>query len=152
MTLAPERIPAGAGAEVLHRNGNRVLYTDGSYDQGVAGWAVVENGSILLQDWSRGLTSNLAEGFAILGAVKLIGKKPQGIVVTDSLAWADCLNRGRTMKGKGHKSLLEDIYDHMNEDTYFHWVPGHSGDYGNELADMYAKQARLERISRRFRN
>lgn len=149
LTIAPERIHSLLGSS---SSGGRVLYTDGSYDQGVAGWAVVEDGSILLQDWSRGLTSNLAEGYAVLEAVKILGSRSYGTIVTDSMVWADCVNRRRTMKGKAHKVILEELYDRIHDGISIRWIAGHSGEYGNELADMYAKQARLDRISRGVKN
>lgn len=148
MTLTPQYVKATEAYNIVRRLGRRIMYADGSYNQGVSGWAVVENNELIYQNWSRGLTSNLAEGMAILEAFRIMDPTEFGIIVTDSRTWAECINGRKTMKGKETKEILQEIYSFFPTNIHIVWTKGHSGEVGNELADMYAKQARSDKVSK----
>lgn len=129
------------------RLGERFLYTDGSYNHGVSGWAVVELGVCILQDWSRGLTSNLAEGMAIQAALELLPTGP-ATIRSDSLAWVQALTVKGRMRGKPSKEVYSNCKDMLRPDIKLQWVPSHTGRYqGNELADEWARDARLNKVT-----
>ena len=145
MSLIPRYVSLG-NAQVVLKESMRVLYTDGSYDHGVAGWAVVENDACIHQGWKRGTTSNMAEGEAILAALKIIGLGT-AIIISDSLSWVTALSEGRSIKGKGAGEILSRSRALIHPGIKLHWVPSHTGLEGNELADSYAREARLLRSS-----
>lgn len=125
----------------------RVLYTDGSHNHGVSGWAIVEDMECIYQNWGRGLTSNIAEGLAILQALKIV-QGDKALILSDSLAWVKALTDLKPIKGKGAKEIYEQAAPLLHPNIQLRWVPSHT-DYlpGNELADEYASQARHCRIS-----
>lgn len=122
----------------------RVLYTDGSYDNGVAGWAVVENDECIHADWKQGITSNMAEGMGILSALRLVGNVP-ALIVSDSLSWVTMLTNRKAAKGKGTKDIFRQAEEFLSPLVSFEWVPGHSDIPGNELANAYAQSVREAR-------
>lgn len=143
MTLIPQYHIVDHNKTYVRRLGMRILFTDGSYDNGVSGWAVVEEEDCISQGWRRGGTSNLAEGEAILAALRAVGDSP-ALIFTDALAWVRAFNREGSFKKAEAKEVLShalDIY-HPTKHTV-EWIPSHTGRIlGNELADSYAKQAR----------
>lgn len=144
MTLLPQYIDLGNNRQEVVRFGRRVLYTDGSYDNGVAGWAVVENDACIHADWGRGMTSNMAEGMAILSALRLVGKSP-ALILSDSLSWVTMFTRRKPAKGKGTRDIFKQAEEFLSPLVSFEWVPGHSSIEGNELANAYAVDARVAR-------
>lgn len=125
---------------------SRTLYTDGSYDNGVAGWAVVEGETCIYQDWGLGIHSNLAEGLGILSALKILDGE-SGVIYSDSLCWVNAVNKRGKMKGEKSKVVLNESLDLLSSDIEVIWVPGHLGIPGNELVDSYAKEARTSKVS-----
>lgn len=147
MTLIPQYVSSGATKHAVMRLGMRVLYSDGSYDHGIAGWAVVEGDECLFQDWGFGVTSNMAEGMAVLEALKIAQGQP-AVIMSDSMAWVNSLNRKKPLKGKGSHSIFEEAVQLYTKDISLQWIPGHTDMIqGNQLADEYARQARHCRIS-----
>lgn len=137
------------GLRFLHpHTDSRTLYTDGSYDNGVAGWAVVEGNRCLHQDWGVGIHSNLAEGMGILSALQILGGSGPGVIYTDSLSWVHALNLRGKVKGEKSKMVLEEAMDRMSPQIQVLWIPGHSKIPGNELVDSYAKEARSAKVSK----
>lgn len=127
--------------------GERILYTDGSYNHGVSGWAVVESGICILQDWSRGLTSNLAEGMAIQAALELVVEGP-ALILSDSLAWVQALSVKGRMRGKPSKEVYTNCKDMLRPEVKLQWIPSHTDRFpGNALADEWARDARVNHIT-----
>lgn len=122
----------------------RTLYTDGSYDHGVAGWAVVENGECIFSDWGRGVTSNMAEGYAIIEALRIVGDA-RATIISDSQAWVNAITHTKRLRGKGSRMILDEALNLINPKINLRWIPSHSGYHGNELADSHAREARLVR-------
>lgn len=148
MSLVPRFVEAGSEFKSVQRYKSRVLYTDGSYDHGVAGWAVVEGTECIHQDWGRGITSNMAEGQAILAALRIAQGRP-ATILTDSRSWVTAITQSRRVKGKGAKDILEASLDLYHPHIELAWVPSHTGMIvGNELADSYAREARLSKLSK----
>lgn len=146
MTLTPQYTDLDQRKQV-RRYGERVLYTDGSYGQGVSGWAVVENGECVHQDWARGLTSNLAEGMAILAALGLV-QGGSALILSDSQGWVSALTNNKPIRGKGAKEIHEQAMELLHPLVSIQWIPAHTGNIpGNELADSMAKMARCCRLS-----
>ena len=145
MTLVPRFIEAGLSFRAVQRYQSRTLYTDGSYDNGVAGWAVVEDGECIHQDWGRGVTSNMAEGHALVAALRLVQGVP-ATILTDSQGWVAAITQSKRAKGKGAKEILDEALNLFHSQIELVWVPAHTGVIaGNELADSYAKEARLNK-------
>ena len=144
MTLIPQYLDLGRDRFEVKRFGRRVLYTDGSYDHGVAGWAVVENNECIHADWARGITSNMAEGMGILAALRLVKNSP-ALILSDSLSWVTMLTNRRPSKGKGTKDIFRQAEEFLSPLVEFEWVPGHSDVAGNELANSYAQDVRAAR-------
>lgn len=133
------------------RLGERILFTDGSYNHGVSGWAVVENGKCILQDWSRGLTSNLAEGMAIQAALELVTEGP-ALILSDSLAWVQALSVKGRMRGKPSKEVYNSCKEMLRPEVQLEWVPSHTGKVvGNEIADEWARDARMNKVTMRLK-
>lgn len=126
----------------------RVLWTDASYNHGISGWAVVEDDMCILQDWRRGLTSNLAEGIAIRDALHILGDN-QGAVLTDSMCWSEALAGRRRIKGRAPNTILEECSVLLRENrSRVYWVPSHTQVlHGNILADQCAKEARVGKLT-----
>lgn len=144
MSLTPQ---LGVNGEV-RRLFERTLYCDASHHQGAAGWAVVENEECVFQDWARGITSNLAEGMAVLEAYIHVRDSPSATIYTDSLSWASAVDRRRSIRGKESRNIFDQIMDIDRPGIRLRWIPGHTGLIkGNELADHYAKMARICRTS-----
>ena len=148
MTLIPQYFDVDHNKTYVRRLGMRYLFTDGSYDNGIAGWAVVEEEECIAQGWKRGVTSNLAEGEAIVAALRL-AYQDNAMIFTDSMGWVKALSKNSTFKRKETVYLLEEAFDLYHPKRHVvEWVPSHTGRIlGNELADSYAKQARLLKLS-----
>lgn len=143
MTLTPQFIVDG----VVKRLHSRSLFCDASHNQGVSGWAVVEGEECIHQDWAKGITSNLAEGMAVLDSIKLVGPDT-ATIFSDSMAWVSAVGNRKSIRGKGAREVFDEIMDHRHKGISLQWVPSHTGHIlGNELADSYAKMARMCRIS-----
>lgn len=122
----------------------RTLYTDGSYLNGVAGWAVVEDGKCVYSNWRRGVSSNLAEGYAIVEAMRIIGDST-ALIVSDSLAWVNAISKRRRIRGKGAKEILDEARELYHSGIDLQWIPSHTGLVpGNDLADAHACYARMK--------
>ena len=147
MTLIPRYALEFKTEKWVERLNTRVLYADGSYDHGVAGWAVVEGDQCLHQGWARGITSNMAEGKAILSALTLVGEG-SAVIFSDSMAWVNALNNNKNIKGKGAKEIMLEARNLLHPLISLKWIPAHTTVIqGNELADSYARHARLSKDS-----
>jgi len=138
-----------------------IIYTDGACkgNPGIGGWGVVlrsGNKEKLLKGGEKNTTNNRMEMTAVIEALKAL-KSPCLIeLFTDS----QYVNRGvnewlqnwkkanwRTASKAPVKNVdLWMILDQLiiNHDIRWHWVKGHSGDVGNELADQLANEGALE--------
>jgi ribonuclease HI len=138
-----------------------IIYTDGACkgNPGIGGWGVVlrsGNKEKLLKGGEKNTTNNRMEMTAVIEALKAL-KSPCLIeLFTDS----QYVNRGvnewlqnwkkanwRTASKAPVKNVdLWMILDQLiiNHDIRWHWVKGHSGDMGNELADQLANEGALE--------
>ena len=125
------------------------VYTDASYDHGVAGWAVVRDGECILQDWSRGLTSNLAEGRAILDALKLLKKTSMNIEIrSDSSSWVSSLNTRKPVRGRANRTIYDEAVSLLRPNILLNWIPGHRDEYPEHIfCDELAGQARIHKIT-----
>lgn len=108
---------------------------------------MVEGEECIFQDWARGITSNLAEGYAVLAALHQAGTG-HATIFTDSMAWVSAVERRKSIKGKGAQEVFDEIMDTHHKGISLQWVPSHTGRIlGNELADSYAKMARLCKLT-----
>ncbi len=138
-----------------------IIYTDGACkgNPGTGGWGVVlrsGNKEKLLKGGEKNTTNNRMEMTAVIEALKAL-KSPCLIeLFTDS----QYVNRGvnewlqnwkksnwRTASKAPVKNVdLWVILDQLiiTHEIRWHWVKGHSGDLGNELADQLANEGALE--------
>lgn len=135
-----------------------VYHTDGSAspNPGPGGFSVILDGkpAVLGGEPSGEQTTNIRmEGFAIIAALKHADGQPCEIY-TDSEFWIKVITiwsipweaNGWNKKG-GIKNLdivQEACALYKVSQAKLVWVRGHMGDPGNELADHWANQARLQ--------
>lgn len=140
----------------------RTYYTDGSAspNPGPGGFAVIlENDPVILGGEPDGsITTNIRmEGFAIMAALKHADGEPCEIY-TDSEFWINVITKwsqaweknGWKKKGGEIKNLdiVREVCPlYRNSHATLIWVRGHNNDPGNELADHWANQARLQRLA-----
>lgn len=138
-------------------------YTDGSAspNPGPGGFAVIrEMQPAVLGGDPNGLeTTNIRmEGFAIIAALKDAAGQPCQIY-TDSEFWINVITKwapGWAAKGWRKKSgpiknldIVQEVYPlYQQSKAKLTWVRGHEGDPGNELADHWANQARLQNLTK----
>jgi len=138
-----------------------IIYTDGACkgNPGTGGWGVVLRSGTnekRLKGGEKNTTNNRMEMTAVIEALKAI-KFPCVIeLFTDS----QYVNRGvnewlQNWKKSGWKTASKapvknvDLWIILDEllgthQIHWHWVKGHSGDPGNELADQLANEGALE--------
>lgn len=137
-----------------------IYFTDGSAspNPGPGGFAVILEGkpAVLGTEPGGGETTNIRmEGFAILAALKHSAARPCEIY-TDSEFWINVITKwSLTWEKNGWKKKGGEIknLDIVREvcslfrasQARLVWVRGHIGHEGNELADHWANQARLQR-------
>ena len=135
-----------------------IIYTDGSFNQGLCGFGVViitSDGSKIIAYgkvpdtvFTNGPTNNVAELYALYVGLSLV----QGDVViyTDSQYSIGALTTyingwiKSGWKGVANRNLIEGTYSLMQgRDVKLHYVPAHSGCELNEECDRLADQGRL---------
>ena len=139
-----------------------IYHTDGSAspNPGPGGYAVILDGqpAVLGSEPSGEDTTNIRmEGFAIIAALKHADGQPCEIY-TDSEFWINVITKwsltweasGWQKKG-GIKNLdivREACELYKSSQAKLVWVRGHNNDPGNELADHWANQARLQHLEK----
>jgi ribonuclease HI len=147
----------------------RTYYTDGSAspNPGPGGFAVILDGKAVVLgsepagsgvDWRR--TTNIRmEGYAILAALKHAAENAPGeqcSIYSDSEFWINVITKwsltweknGWKKKGGEIKNLdiVRDVCPlYRSSNAELVWVRGHNNDPGNELADLWANEARKQR-------
>ncbi|MBR73013.1 MAG: ribonuclease HI [Rhodospirillaceae bacterium] len=135
-----------------------VIYTDGACrgNPGPGGWGVVldyKGHKKTLYGNEKDTTNNRMELTAAIKALEALKKPSKVEVFTDSKYVQDGItvwiskwkqNNWRTSARKPVKNL--DLWKRLESalalhDVNWHWVKGHSGNLGNEEADMIAQKA-----------
>lgn len=138
-----------------------VYYTDGSAspNPGPGGFAVIkDNQPYIIGGEPGNITTNIRmEGLAIKAAlIDAGGHECQ--IFTDSEFWINVITKwaagwqakGWKKKGGDIKNLdiVQEVYPlYVHSRATLIWVRGHEGDYGNELADLWANKAREQGLS-----
>jgi len=138
-----------------------IYYTDGSCEPnpGAGGFAVIKNNkpAVLGGEPGGGETTNIRmEGFAIIAALKDADGKPCQIY-TDSEFWINVITKwslgweanGWKKKGGAIKNLdiVQEVCPLFRAGkAELVWVRGHNNDPGNELADLWANEARKQQL------
>jgi ribonuclease HI len=137
-----------------------VYYTDGSCEPnpGSGGFAVIKDMKVCVLggEPGNGETTNIRmEGFAVIAALKdANGADCQ--IYTDSEFWINVITKWslkwekNDWKKKGGEIKNIDIVKEVcplyrESKATLIWVRGHNNDEGNELADHWANEARLQR-------
>lgn len=132
-----------------------IYYTDGSAspNPGPGGFAVIKDLQPHILGSEDGETTNIRmEGMALIAALKDADGAPCEIY-TDSEFWINVVKRwapgwkkrGWTKKGGEIKNLdiVQELYGlYEASEAKLHWIRGHEGDEGNEMADEWANRAR----------
>ena len=136
-------------------------YTDGSCEPnpGTGGFAVIKEMKPYILGGDFDTTNIRMEGMAIMAALKdAAGAECQ--IHTDSEFWINVITKwslgweknGWKKKGGEIKNL--DLVKavcplYRNSNATLTWVRGHNYNQGNELADKWANQARLQQLKKR---
>lgn len=139
-------------------------YTDGacSGNPGPGGWGVLmiarEDGAVVKKRELMGgealTTNNRMELMAAISALEALTRQTELIIVTDSAyvkngitEWISAWKRKnwRTAGGPPVKNVdlwqrLDALVQGAGHQIDWHWIKGHSGDPGNERADMLANR------------
>lgn len=140
------------------------IYTDGSAgpsNPGPGGWAVTTQDQVLIVGHAHRTTNNVMEGVAILEALRWLAGRPAQIHTDSQLwqniafSWAASWERRGWRKANGETpanlEIVKPIFALIrNGNVQVHWVRGHNGNRGNELADEWASKARNQRLGRRW--
>ena len=133
------------------------IYTDGacSGNPGPGGWGVlieIDNKNIELSGGDKDTTNNRMELMAAIKALEEIDKNYEITLYTDSNYVKDGItswisnwkkNNWKTASKKDVKN--KELWQKLDElisyhQVQWHWVKGHSGDVGNETADLLANK------------
>ena len=141
------------------------IYTDGacSGNPGKGGWAavIVEKNvnQTSISGSEKKTTNNRMEMIAVIEALKLIKSDCEISLYTDSKYVMDGVNKWLSgWKQKGWKTSNkkpvknQDLWESIDEcitkhNIEWHWVKGHAGNPGNELADELANRGIDELIT-----
>ncbi|KAH6920327.1 hypothetical protein HPB50_028685 [Hyalomma asiaticum] len=146
------------GARRLARAPGLHVYTDGSYTDRAAGAAFVMLGpgdrvaATGRYRVERATSAYCAEVTAMIEALQFIRDRRVTAdvrIYTDCLSLLQTLSRDRTADGRVYaiKTALRDIAARAK--IWLYHVPGHSGVFGNELADFLASRAAVRGQARR---
>lgn len=138
-----------------------IYYTDGSAspNPGPGGFAVIKNKKpvVLGGEPSGEATTNIRmEGFALMAALK-DADGAECEIYTDSEFWINVITKwslgweanGWKKKGGEIKNLdiVREVYPlYRASKAKLVWVRGHNDDEGNELADHWANEARVQQL------
>ena len=134
------------------------VYTDGACagNPGNGGWGVsieLNDESVKLSGSEEGTTNNRMELRAVIEALKYFSNETKLVIFTDSKyvmlgiqEWRKNwkINNWRTSQKKPvkNKELWQELDKLVsNRNIEWQWVKGHSGDFGNEIADKLATSA-----------
>jgi len=133
-----------------------VYYTDGSCEPnpGAGGFAVILDMKPHVLGSEPDTTNIRMEGKALIAALKDAAGRP-AIINTDSEFWINVITKwslgweknGWKKKGGEIKNIdivKEVVPLYRNSQATLVWVRGHNNDPGNELADHWANEARLQ--------
>ena len=142
------------------------MYTDGACkgNPGIGGWGVYvlrENDEIDLNGFDINTTNNKMELTAVIEGLKTLQNKSEVTIVTDSQYVKNGINQWiHKWKKNGWKTASKkpvknkDLWKQLDYLVGEHmcnweWVRGHSGDPGNERADLLANKGILEHLKKR---
>ena len=142
------------------------MYTDGACkgNPGIGGWGVYvlrENDEIDLNGFDINTTNNKMELTAVIEGLKTLQNKSEVTIVTDSQYVKNGINqwihkwkkngwKTASKKPVKNKDLWEELdYLVREHQIEWEWVRGHSGNPGNERADLLANKGILEHLERR---
>ena len=134
------------------------VYTDGACagNPGNGGWGVyieLNNKSVKLSGSEESTTNNRMELKAVIEALKYVNDETKLVIFTDSKyvmqgiqEWIKNwkINNWKTSQKKPvkNKELWQELDELVSNRTIeWQWVKGHSGDFGNEMADKLATSA-----------
>lgn len=134
-----------------------IYYTDGSCEPnpGAGGFAVILNMKPQVLGSEPSSTNIRMEGMALIAALKDAAGRP-ATIHTDSEFWINVITKwslaweknGWKKKGGDIKNLdivKEVVPLYRKSQATLVWVRGHNNDPGNELADHWANQARIQK-------
>lgn len=139
------------------------LYTDGSAgptNPGPGGWAVTTRNRLVAKGSVPQATNIQMEGQAIIEAMRYAAGN-RCIIRTDSqfwvssiTLWAPAWERNNWTKPNGQpvanvEMVRTMLYLHQISSVDLQWIRGHNGDKGNELADYWAGNARMDAVNGR---
>ncbi|HSX34915.1 MAG TPA: ribonuclease H [Candidatus Saccharimonadales bacterium] len=138
-----------------------VYYTDGSCEPnpGTGGFAVIRDMKVQVLGGDHNTTNIRMEGAAIIAALKDANGE-EAEIYTDSEFWINVITKwsmaweknGWKKKGGEIKNLdiVKEVCPlYRNSNAVLVWVRGHNNDPGNELADQWANEARLQQVAKR---
>ncbi len=140
------------------RSNRVVMYTDGACrgNPGPGGWGVVLNyrgNRKTLRGYASETTNNRMELTAVIEGLRALRRRCEVEIHTDSKYVMQGINDWiENWKRNGWKTAAkkpvknDDLWRQLdaetdNHDIAWHWVPGHAGIEGNELADRLANEA-----------
>ena len=142
------------------------MYTDGACkgNPGIGGWGVYvlrENDEIDLNGFDINTTNNKMELTAVIEGLKTLQNKSEVTIVTDSQYVKNGINqwiykwkkngwKTASKKSVKNKELWKEL-DYLAREHIidWEWVRGHSGNPGNEKADLLANKGILEYLEKR---
>ena len=142
------------------------MYTDGACkgNPGIGGWGVYvlrKNDETDLNGLDLNTTNNKMELTAVIEGLKTLQNKSEVTIVTDSQYVKNGINQWiHKWKKNGWKTASKkpvknkDLWKQLDYLVGEHmcnweWVRGHSGDPGNERADLLANKGILEHLKKR---
>ena len=148
-------------------NNNKIkMYTDGACkgNPGIGGWGVYvlrENDEIDLNGFDINTTNNKMELTAVIEGLKTLQNKSEVTIITDSQYVKNGINlwinkwkkngwKTASKKPVKNKDLWKELDNLVREHIVkWEWVRGHSGNPGNEKADLLANKGILEHLEKR---
>jgi ribonuclease HI len=137
-----------------------VYYTDGSCEPnpGTGGYAVIRDMKVQVLGGDHNTTNIRMEGAAIIAALKDANGE-EAEIYTDSEFWINVITKwapaweknGWRKKGGEIKNLdiVKEVCPlYRDSNAILVWVRGHNNDPGNEMADEWANQARLQQVAK----